>query len=142
MRLPRIAVLCATLFAVGCGTSDPNAFHAGCDRIDALQVGAGLTPTIGWSPDCAVHRLAVFQALTAEDPGSDPLTVGATMWEVSSSQIAGNTIDPVVRYGQVPSGTTQRAPLVPLTAGQPYVVFVSTLALDGPSTGSRRFFIP
>jgi hypothetical protein len=128
------------MFLAGCGMSDPNAFHAGCDHFDGVQVSAGLTPTIGWTPNCAVNKIAVFHALTAQDPGGDPLVVGEEMWEVHSSQIAGNTIEPTARYGRVPAGTTEGAPVLALTAGQPYVVFVSVLALNGPSTGTRRFF--
>ena len=111
-------------------------------RVNGVQVSAGLTPTIGWTPDCSVNKISVFQALTAQDPGGDPIFVGPEMWEVHASQIAGNTIDPSVRYGQVPSGTTEGSPALPLIAGQPYVVFVSVLALNGPSTGTRLFFTP
>lgn len=145
MRLPHAALFSATISPIlmlGCGTSDPNAFHAGCDHFNGVQVSAGLTPSIGWTPDCAAHQIAVFVALTPEDPGGDPISVGAEMWEVNSSQIVGNTIEPSVRYGQVPSGTMQGASPQPLVAGQPYVVVVSTLALNGPSVGARRFFTP
>jgi hypothetical protein len=102
-------------------------------------VSAGLTPTIAWSPSCAVNRIAVFQALTPEDPAGDPLTVGQAMWEVHASQIAGNTIEPSVRYGQVPGGTTQGAALLPLSAGQPYVVFVSTPGAQRSFDGQSPF---
>lgn len=142
MRTGHVVLSCVSIWMSACGTDDPNSFHAGCDHIDAVQVSAGLTPTIAWSPNCTVNKIAVFQALTPEDPGGDPLPVGQAMWEVHASQIAGNTIEPSVRYGEVPDGTTQGVALLPLTAGQPYVAFVSTVALNGPSTGNRRFFTP
>ena len=129
----------------GCGTSDPNTFHVGCDHFNSVQVGAGLTPTIGWTPDCAVNSIVVVEALTSEDPGGNPLFTGPQMWEARASQIAGNTIEPSIQYGQGPSGALQGSPPLPLVVGQPYVVFISTIAANGSGSASgsvRRFFTP
>lgn len=142
MRTRHVVLACVSISMSACGTDDPNTFHEGCDHVDAVQVSAGLTPTIDWSPNCAVNKITVVQALTPEDPGGDPIPVGQVMWEVHASQLAGNIIEASVRYGEAPDGTTQDVAPLPLTAGQPYVATVSAVSLNGPSTGNRRFFTP
>ncbi|HYC33736.1 MAG TPA: hypothetical protein VEB59_15715 [Gemmatimonadales bacterium] len=137
-----IAFAWSTILVIACGTNDPNKFHDGCDHISSLEVTAGPTPDIDWSPDCAVNTITVHQALTPEDPGSDPLPVGQTMWEIHATEVAGNTIEPSVRYGEVPPGIIEGSPPLPLTVGQTYIVSVGTVSLSGPGVGRRLFFTP
>ena len=68
-----------------------------------VQVGAGATPVISWTPRCAVHRISVFQ----------PLDMPREAWRVRSA----TGIAPGVRYGaEIRGATTTIGPVV-LTRG-------------------------
>lgn len=120
----RIAVL-GGLFLSACGT-DPEVT---CTSIEAVQVTAGLTPTITWSPSCGVNRVVVHVALPATKPPANPgdgVIVGSLMWEVHASAADANTLSPPVRYGQIPPGAVLAGGPEALVSSTEYVIIVST----------------
>jgi hypothetical protein len=72
-------------------------------------VTGGATPLISWTPACRAFRLRV-EALPSVGFGEYRI-----YWEVFSP--AGN-ITPGVRYGAVPNGASETAPVQPLTSGR------------------------
>jgi hypothetical protein len=134
---PLVLTLAAALLTMSCGT-DPNVFHVGCQQVDAFEIGAGLTPSISWSPDCRVASVGVYEGgPTGPDdvpplPGTLPgLTTGSRMWQITSSASAGNLLEPTLRYGQPPDGAIEDAPASPLVAGQLYLVVLAADRTDG-----------
>lgn len=140
----------AFLLLAACGT-DPNVFHAGCDHISSIDVGDGLTPSIGWSPDCRVSSLAVYEALPIPppQPGEDPVPTlpgdqtpgysgGSQQWRITSPEVAGNLIEPSVRYGQVPGNADEQQAAVPLMAGKHYIVELLTRPIDATHGATER----
>lgn len=136
------ATLAACALLGACGT-DPNVFHVGCDHISDIDVGSGLTPSIGWSPGCRVASLTVYEAvpIPPPQPGEDPTpplpgdetpgyNQGTPMWRITSPTVAGNLIQPSVRYGQVPGDIDELQPPTPLTTGQRYIVELVTARFD------------
>jgi hypothetical protein len=118
-------------------------FHVGCDHISDIDVGSGLTPSIGWSPGCRVGSLAVYEAVPVPppQPGEDPTpplpgdqtpgyTQGTPMWRITSPAVAGNLIEPSVRYGSVPGDADELQPATPLAAGKHYIVELVTVRFD------------
>jgi hypothetical protein len=134
------SAVCGLLAAMGltsCGT-DPNVFHVGCGRVDDFDIGSGLTPSIGWSPDCSVASLSVYKAVPVGPgdvptlPGSLPgITAGAQMWHITAPPSAGNVLDPSIRYGHAPELAIEGAPALPLVSGQLYLVVVEVVLADG-----------
>ena len=94
----------AFVLLAGCGDDEPAAPPPLCtvDNV-TVQVGAGATPVISWTPRCSVHRISVFQ----------PVDVPREAWRVRST----TGIAPGVRYGaEVRGATTTIGPVV-LTPG-------------------------
>ena len=149
-----VVSLGACVVLAACGT-DPNVFHVGCDHISNVDVGGGLTPSIGWSPACRVASLAVYEAvpIPPPQPGEDPVpplpgdqtpgyNSGNQMWRIMSPEVPGNLIEPSVRYGDVPGGADEQQSPVPLVAGKRYIVELVTRPIDathGDVRGSTLF---
>jgi len=135
--------LTACLLLAACGT-DPNVFHVGCQQVNDIDVGDGLTPSIGWSPGCRVAAVAVYEAIPVQPPGpgedpvptlpgqgpTDGYTSGNRVWGVTSSVVAGNLIEPSVRYGEVPDHATEQMSPTPLVVGAHYIVELESRAPD------------
>jgi hypothetical protein len=127
-RLRRLAIL-GIVAASGCGDSaDPvppcGAF--GSATAPELSVGAGLTPTFTWSPNCVVTRLYVTRG---------DLSFGEPVWDVELPSDPSGFASGVV-YGRAPRGAIVRSGPVPLEAGAGYVVSVS---FNGPTSAVRPF---
>jgi hypothetical protein len=135
---PLVLTLAAALLTLSCGT-DPNVFHVGCQQVDAFEIGAGLTPSISWSPDCPVASVGVYEGLPVgpgDDvptlPGGIPgFTTGSRMWQVTNPASGGNLLEPGLRYGHPPADASEDAPASPLVAGQVYLVVLAAERTDG-----------
>jgi hypothetical protein len=124
MAALRATMLTASLLVTACGT-DPD---VACTAIEQVEVTDGLTPTISWSPNCAVNRVAVYVALPATEPPTDPgngVIVGSLMWEVEASVADANTLRPPLRYGKVPPEAIGSDGAETLVSGTEYVILVS-----------------
>lgn len=129
------------LLTLACGT-EPTTFRVGCNQVDAVTIGQGITPEISWKPDCPVASIAVYEA-TPGTPPEDPVpplpgegstaVPHAKVWEVAVAAEAGNRILADVRYGRVPGDATELAPAQPLRVGQLYLVILTVQRPDGPS---------
>jgi hypothetical protein len=97
------------------GSTEPL---APCSGPVDLAVSPGTSPVIAWTPACGATALYV-------DPQPPSLGMTHERWLLMAGE---RMLEPRIRYGHVPSGTTERAPAAPLVAGQPY-----TLVLDGMS---------
>jgi hypothetical protein len=129
------------LLTLACGT-DPTSFRVGCNQIDAVTIGQGITPQISWEPDCPVAAVAVYEA-TPGTPPEDPVPPlpgqGSTavphtkVWEVAAAAEAGNRLSPGVRYGRVPDDASELTPAQLLRVGQLYLVILTVQRPDDPS---------
>jgi hypothetical protein len=127
--------------ATGACATDPTVFHVGCQQITSVDAGAGLTPSIGWSPDCRVATLGVYEAVPLPPDGGDQVPPlpgdipgfrpGNTLWRIDSPDAAGNWLEPSIRYGHVPQGAHEVTPAAPLVAGQRYIVVLEAASPDG-----------
>ena len=144
------ATLGACVLLGACGT-DPNVFHVGCEHISDIDVGAGLTPSIGWSPGCRIASLTVYEAvpIPPAQPGEDPVPPlpgdqtpgyynGSQLWWITSPEVAGNLIEPSVRYGHVPGDAEELQPAAPLVAGKHYIVELVARPIDGSHGGVHK----
>ena len=122
------------LLLVGCG--DPNGFEAGCQSQVTFSVAAGLTPEIGWGPDCHLGILAVsvYPGLSLS-PGQH---VAGAAWMIQTADQLGpdNLLQPTIQYGKLPSGATALQGPQPLIAGTQYVVQGWVLDLQGQPIGA------
>jgi hypothetical protein len=128
----------ATLFLVAsllwsCG--EPNGFERGCDSQVSFSVSAGLTPEIGWAPNCKLGVLAI-----SEYPGLSGAPgerVSAT-WMIRTSDQFGpdNLLELTIRYGELPSGASGAQDPPPLMTGTEYVVQGWVFDLDGQMSGA------
>lgn len=112
LRSLALAALLATL--PGCGDStDPvpacGAFGSGPE----ITVGAGLTPSITWTPRCLVTAIQVART---GGPAEE-------MWSVLSDDFDAG-FGPGQTYGVTPRGTRVLVAPKPLVAGSTYVVSV------------------
>ena len=108
----------ATAAAAGCSDSSGPAGEQ-CSAPVTFSVTSGLTPTIGWTPDCDLVGLFV-----------ETVETGADMWAISATGTRG--IAPGVVYGTVPEGAEEDLPADPLEAGVSYRV------IGVRSTGAQR----
>lgn len=113
---------------MGCG-GDANAPDAGCDDNVAVSVGAGLTPTFRWVPQCAVSDLVV---LAGEGPPTFEQV--SALWSLASPPdrygLPNNRLHSGVVYGQPPMEGGQASTAVPLAAGTSYTVYVEVYTVD------------
>ena len=88
-----VAVGGALLLVPACHDEGPSPL-AHCPDSVAVSVGAGTTPTIGWTPSCRASRVIV-------DPNSDVVDA----WILAT---VGDTdgLAPPIRYGASPNGST------------------------------------
>ena len=142
-RFRILAVACGLVLA--CGTN-PDVFHIGCGDMDVtLQVGSGLTPQIGWSPDCEVGAVTVLEYAAADTAAEG--TALDVAWRIRSpgnDEGPNNLLSPSVRYGQVSAGAIVDTPPKALVAGTPYRVFLSVYRLGSvtPSEVASAVFRP
>lgn len=124
MRI-RSAWLWATSTALLACNSEPNGFERGCDSLVSFEIGPGLTPDIGWSPECKIGLLRVS--------GS-----AGIVWQVRASDQFGpdNLIEPTLRYGVQPAGTTVEAGPVPLVTGGQSTIQVWIVDLNAMTIGA------
>ena len=106
-------------------SSEPNGFERGCDSLVSFEIGPGLTPEIGWSPECKVGLLRV----------SGPSGI---VWQVRAADQFGpdNLIEPPLRYGVQPAQTTVEAGPLPLVAGGQYAIRVWIVDLSSMVIGA------
>lgn len=121
-----LAVMMVGLLAV-ISCKDPMAVSDCADQVQ-INVGAGTTPEIDWTPRCHLVGLLITSTYTGE-----------TMWSIGGPQHGtcgggqtcywGNTLYPPIRYGVVPRDVVQHFPLdqkpQTLTIGWPYEVGIS-----------------
>ena len=126
-RLPLLAL--AALTVTGCD-DDTIAVETvqACDGPVTVQVSAGRTPTITWTPACSVQQLVVFQ----------PLSEAGEKWRIASQ--AG--INPGVRYGVVPRGASQPTAPIALVSGQEAAVELIRLGTEQPAVIGGASFTP
>ena len=123
----------ATVVATACSSSSsPTESLNGspCQGDLSVSVTAGASPTIDWSPKCALNTLSVEVA--------NPSAGGATtVWAIS----AGTLFTGPVSFGVLPPDATNLVPLVALTAGTTYRVRVGRTAGEAllASQGSTTF---
>jgi hypothetical protein len=126
-------LLIPALLLDGCG--EPNGFEAGCQSQVSFVVSAGLTPQIGWSPDCKIGVLAI--SVYPGMSGTPGQRVSA-LWMIRTRDRFGpaNLLRPTVRYGEPPSGATALQDPEPLVAGTQYVVQGWVFDLEGQMVGA------
>jgi hypothetical protein len=98
-----------------------------CEPEVSVAATAGLSPTLTWTPDCAVGSLMV-----TTEPGD-------LLWHISSEPEANftptNRIRSGVTYGTVPELARQTGDrAVPLSAGQTYRVVLHVIDSQGQTT--------
>jgi hypothetical protein len=105
--------------------SEPNGFERGCDSLVSFEIGPGLTPQIGWSPQCKVGLLRV----------SGPSGI---VWQVRAADQFGpdNLIEPTLRYGVQPAGTKVEMGPLPLVTGDQYAIQVWIVDLNSMVIGA------
>ena len=117
-----IAVLLTVAMSSCGGSTEPL---AACVAPVSISVGSGTTPAIAWTPACGVERLVV------SEPGPPSQGFGfIPRWAIHEN---GRLIEPSVRYGEPPAGTTVEVSAETLVAGRAYRVEVFG------STGSLGF---
>ncbi|MDQ3136961.1 MAG: hypothetical protein M3Q93_05175 [Gemmatimonadota bacterium] len=126
-------LLLACLLLAGCG--EPNGFEQGCQSQVSFSVSDGLTPQLGWSPDCKLGLVAV-----AVYPGLS-MTPGERIsaeWMIQAEGQLGpdNLLQAPLRYGELPSGAISRQGPQPLVAGGHYVVQGWVYDLEGRPIGA------
>lgn len=105
---------------------DENDFS--CSDSVSITVGAGLNPTISWTPDCTVGRLIVEQGID----------------EYWGSETAGeNSYRSPIVYDVHPPTALELEPAIPLEAGQTYTVSLFTWVSVTPESlllvGTKSF---
>lgn len=126
-RAPRLsAALLLVLAPSGCG-GDALAPPACADGV-AITVSRGTTPTMSWTPSCPAAGLTVTSAQG----------VTLNVWAIFTTD-AENTLQPPVRFGELPDGTSQLRDPLPLMSGTRYriAVLVSEPAPEGGRTFSE-----
>ncbi len=111
-----VPVLCAGLGLQCADATGPRA----CSGPVTVEVGAGLTPRISWSPGCRAADLLI----------DSPAPGGATYWRVTDP-VARNTLHSPQTYGVIPPDEFSPGLPVALVAG---VQYRATLSL-GDSAG-------
>jgi hypothetical protein len=107
-------------------------------QVDGFEVGSGLTPSIGWFPDCGVASVSVYEGVPVGPgdvptlPGTIPgITEGARMWRITAPTSAGNVLEPAIRYGHAPDPAIEDMAALPLVGGQLYLVVLEAGRTDG-----------
>jgi hypothetical protein len=119
-----MALTCAVLFLVGCGSDKPtDPGKSACFSTVTISVTPGEQPAFNWVPGCRVHSLSVYP-----DGGVFPNPI----WYVHS--VVENGLKPPLVYGQLPEGAhapSEPYPVRPLEPGQTYTVFLDVRVPDG-----------
>lgn len=121
---------------LACADSAPTGPLGQCDTNVTLTATASLTPTLTWTPACAVSHVAIYPI-----SGLQPVISPNALWTVATFER--NIIYPPLQYGVDPfSGRegdtlTAPAPAKPLVPGREYYVI---LFRGGP--GSAGGFSP
>ena len=117
----------ALIVAVGVTTACTTAPTPTCTALTAIHVSAGTSPTVTWSPDCAIGSIQV-----AKQFGGD------VMWHAfgarNAQDIPSNTLRSGIRYGTLPAGATQLGPAQALSVDTSYSVLVEAYDPQGPVT--------
>jgi hypothetical protein len=120
-RSSRICLQLVALAFVLAGCDDSTAPNQPeCTGPVDIQVSAGTTPRITWTPACRLFVLGV--------EGDD-----GDVWVIVSE--GGNRIASGVRYGVVPAGATSDEAAIPLVAGQTYTIFAARHTGPGSDDG-------
>ena len=129
-HLQLLSLSCALLASLGCGDSTdpvPTCGTFGAATGPELTVGAGLTPTIRWSPNCLAT--GIFVVRTDGDVPVEPV------WLVRTRPGAAGFESGQV-YGATPAMAAVEVAPVALTAGASYVVSIS---IDGATAAVSEF---
>ena len=129
MRTFRVVALSAAL-ACSSDPAAPDSDLEACTGPVTVHVSAGTSPTFDWEPECRLFFINVERGAGDE-------------WLVHSE--GENAIAPPVRYGEVPSGATERAPAVPLEPGVTYDVTLAYWTGPGGDDGvliANQEFVP
>jgi hypothetical protein len=98
-----------------CNGAEPP---APCTQPSSLTIGAGLTPTIDWSPPCLVYRLEIQDS------------TNTVVWQIQTT--GGDRLTSHITYGVVPEGATQVVAPVPLESGKFYAAGLFTFTGSAP----------
>lgn len=107
-RALSVAVLAAVAIVAACSSDEPTGpgTLSECTGDVVPAIGTGLEPVISWAPGCKLSLVLV------EDSEG-----GGDVWGVEA---AGNSIEPGLRYGEVPEGATELEPPALLESGKSY----------------------
>jgi hypothetical protein len=117
------AVTLAVLLPLGLACDS----HGPSECLDGVSftVGAGTEPTFDWAPACRMQALVILAK------GPSPSFV----WAVRGP-LAGNVLEPPIRYGEVPPDAISNNPAPPLEEGTAYQVTLYA-SVDNPLGNGR-----
>jgi len=102
------------MLVLACSDQGPAAPLGQCDSNVALMVKASLTPTLAWTPACAVSLVAIYPT-SGLQPSINPKAV----WTIATFER--NIIYPPLHYGVDPFGGREGDTLVPPAPPKPLV---------------------
>ena len=102
------------VLTLACADSTPTAPLGQCDSNVTLTVTASLTPTLNWTPACAVSHVAIYP-LSGLQPSISP----NALWTVATFER--NIIYPPIQYGVDPFSGREGDTLVPPAPPKPLV---------------------
>ena len=119
LSLGAAILLAGVACAEGPGTTAPVL----CSEPVTVTVGRGTQPSLSWEPTCAVTSILVLE--------SDGEIMSVPIWSV----MALSGVQPPVRIGARPAGTSVFGAGATLTVGEAYRVTVSTSGSAAPHAG-------